>query len=112
VIVSEPTTLFLTVLFLILGEDMGFYLFDDHNGYRPAGLKPFAKSKGGHLHDDPNDLRVGTILEVESYLLELTAVEQGLMLQNLELATEALGLSSSRTTARRNGRGSRRSGSP
>src|SRR4029079_18904147 len=69
-----------------------FYLFDDHNGYRPAGLKPFAKSKGGHLHDDPHDLRVGTIQELESYLLELTAVEQGLMLQNLELATEALGL--------------------
>lgn len=92
VLVSEPTTLALTVLFLILGEEMGFYLFDDHNGYRPAGLKPFAKSKGGHLHDDPNDLRVGTILEFESYLLELTAVEQGLMLQNLELATEALGL--------------------
>jgi len=55
VLVSEPTTLALTVLFLILGEDMGFYLFDDHNGYRPAGLKPFAKSKGGHLHDDPID---------------------------------------------------------
>jgi len=92
VLVSELTTLALTVLFLILGEDLGFYLFDEQNGYRPAGLKPFAKSKGGHLYDDPNDLRVGTILEAESYFLELAAVEQGLMLQNLELATDALGL--------------------
>jgi hypothetical protein len=92
VLVSELTMLALTIIFLVLSEDMGFFLFDERNGYRPAGLKRFAKSKGGHLHNDPNDLRIGTILEFESYILELAAVEQGLMLQNLELATEALGL--------------------
>jgi hypothetical protein len=92
VLVSEVTTLMLTLLFLAFNEEMGFFIFDDRNGYRPAGLKPFARSKGGHLHDDPKDLRVGSIIELESYLMELMAVEQGLMLQNLELATEALGL--------------------
>ena len=92
VLVSESTALALTLLFLLLNEEMGYFLFDERARYRPAGLKPFARSRGGHLHDDPNDLRVGTILEFESYMMELLAVEQGLMLQQLELATEALGL--------------------
>ena len=50
------------------------------------------RSKGGRLHDDPNDFRVGSILDFESYIMELAGVEQGLMLQNMHLAVEALGL--------------------
>lgn len=94
VLVSELTRLALGVLFLIFSEEMGYFLYDERNGYRPAGLKAFAKSKGGHLHDDPNDLLVGTVLDLESYVMELAAVEQGLMLQNMQLAAEALGLGS------------------
>ena len=59
---------------------------------RPAGIDRFAKSKGGVLHDDVKDGRVGTIDELETYLLELCGFEQGLMIQNIALAAEALGL--------------------
>lgn len=92
VLVSDPTPFVFSLLFMLLGEGMAFCIFDERNGYRPAGLKPFMKSKGGHLHDDPNDYRVGSILDFESYIMELAAVEQGLMLQNIHLAVEALGL--------------------
>ena len=94
VLVSEVTGFALTLLFLVLGEEMGYFIYDERNGYKPAGLKPFARSKGGHLYDDPNDLRVGTIKDIESYVMELMGVEQGLMIQNMQLAAEALGLGS------------------
>jgi hypothetical protein len=92
VLVSELTTLALTLLFLLFDDEMGFFLYDERAGYRPAGLRRFAKSKGGHLYDDPKLLRVGTILDFESYVLELAGVEQGLMLQNMALVVEAAGL--------------------
>ena len=38
------------------------------------------------------DGRVGTIDEIETYNLEICGFEQGLMIQNLALATEAMGL--------------------
>lgn len=90
--VSELTALYLAILFVTLGEQLGFYYVDDRNWYRPAGLARFARSRGGHLHDDIPSGRVGTVSWVETYVQELAAVEQGLMLQNLMLATEALGL--------------------
>jgi hypothetical protein len=92
VIVSDPTPFVFSLMFMLFGEGMAFCLFDERNGYRPAGLKRFTRSKGGHLHDDPNDFRVATILDFESYIMELAGVEQGLMVQNMHLATEALGL--------------------
>jgi hypothetical protein len=92
VLVSELTTSALTLLFLALSEEMGYFVFDERNGYAPAGLKAFARSRGGHLYDDPNDLRSATLGQIESYVLELAAVEQGLMLQSMQLAVEALGL--------------------
>ena len=92
ILVSDPTPFVFSLLFMLLGEGMAFCIFDERNGYRPAGLKRFMRSKGGHLHDDPNDYRVGSILDFESYIMELAGVEQGLMLQNMHLAAEALGL--------------------
>jgi hypothetical protein len=93
--VSEVTGLYLTVLFAAVGEEFAYYFHDDKDPLlRPAGLGRFAKSKGGHLLDDVREGRVGTIDELETYILELCGVEQGLMIQNLLLATEALGLGS------------------
>jgi hypothetical protein len=92
VLISDVTPFVFSLLFFLLGEEMGFCLFDDRNRYRPAGVKRFRLSKGGHLHDDPNDFRVGSIIDFESYVMELAGVEQGLMLQNMQLAVEALGL--------------------
>jgi hypothetical protein len=91
--VTDVTALYLTIVFAIVGDEFAYFLHDDrHPLARAAGLKPFARSRGGHLHDDVHEGRVGTIDELETYLLELCAFEQGLMLQNIALATEVLGL--------------------
>ena len=91
--VTEVTALYLTIVFAALGDQFAYFFHDDRDWLtRAAGIGRFAKSKGGHLHDDVNDGRVGTIGEIETYLLELCGFEQGLMIQNMALATEALGL--------------------
>jgi hypothetical protein len=74
-------------------EELACCVVDERNGFRPAGIGRFTKSKGGHLHDDPRKGRyLLTIGYVESILGELAAIEQGGMLQNLALMGEALGL--------------------
>jgi len=91
--VTEVTALYLTILFAALGEQFAFFFHDDRDWLtRSAGIARFGLSKGGHLYDDVHDGRVGTIGEIETYLLEICGFEQGLMLQNVALATEALGL--------------------
>jgi len=91
--VTEVTALYLTILFAALGEEFAFFFHDDRDWLTsPAGIGRFARSKGGHLFDDVKSGRVGTIDEIETYLLELCGFEQGLMIQNIALATEALGL--------------------
>ena len=91
--VTEVTALYLTILFAALGDQFAFFFHDDRDWLtRPAGIASFGRSKGGHLFDDVHDGRVGTIDEIETYLLELCGFEQGLMIQNIALATEALGL--------------------
>jgi hypothetical protein len=91
--VTEVTALYLTILFAALGDQFAFFFHDDRDWLtRPAGVGRFARSKGGHLFDGVHQGRVGTIDEIETYLLELCGFEQGLMLQNVALATEALGL--------------------
>lgn len=91
--VTDVTALYLTILFAALGEEFAYFFHDDRDWLTAAaGIARFGRSKGGHLLDDVHDGRVGTIDEIETYLLELCAIEQGLMIQNIALATEALGL--------------------
>jgi hypothetical protein len=91
--VTDVTGLYMTILFAAVGEDFAFFFHDDKDRFlRAAGISRFGKSKGGHLHDDLKDGRVGTIDEIETYALEICGFEQGLMIQNIALATEALGL--------------------
>jgi hypothetical protein len=91
--VTDVTALYLTIVFAVMGEEFAYFFHDDRDWLtRAAGIARYGKSKGGHLHDSVNDGRVGTIDEMETYLLELCAFEQGLMIQNIQLATEALGL--------------------
>ena len=61
--------------------------------YQPAGLKKFAKSKGGHLDDDPLVGKAMPLGVGERVTAELLAVEQGMILQNLGLTCQAMGLS-------------------
>jgi hypothetical protein len=90
--IIETTALTLNALLELFGEDMGIFLRDERNWFRAAGVARFARSKGGHLHDDPHELRTASIQMMETSLLESMATEHGMVLQNLALMTEALGL--------------------
>lgn len=90
--VAELSAFYINVMLAAFSEPIGVYMLDDRNGYRPAGVACFAKSKGGHLDDDPRHEKVGTIGVLETWLLEFAAIEQGAMLQNLGLMAEALGI--------------------
>lgn len=96
---AEGTTYFLPVgsytyaaiNFIVdaLGEHNGFYVLDDRRLFLPAGLlQEFAKSNDGHLDDDPQN---GKAMPLS--IFERLAVEQGMILQNLGLACQAIGLS-------------------
>jgi len=90
--IIETTALTINALLELFGEDMAIFLRDERAWFRPAGVSRFARSKGGHLHDKPHDLRTATIQVMETALLESMATEHGMVLQNLALMTEALGL--------------------
>ena len=90
--IIETTALTIRALLELFSEDMGVFLRDERAWFRPAGVGRFARGKGGHLHDDPDDLRSATIQMAETALLESMATEQGMVLQNLALMAEALGL--------------------
>jgi hypothetical protein len=75
-----------------LNEDSRLFFVDDRATYRPAGLRGFSRRRGGHLEDD---LRLGRVVPIEAaerVVSEIVTVEVGMMLQNLGLACEALGI--------------------
>jgi hypothetical protein len=90
--VNDITAIYINTLLEYFTPEMGLFVRDEQNGFRPAGLASHARSGGGHLWDDPRDNRVVTVSELEASLVESVAVEQGMILQNLGLMTEALGL--------------------
>ena len=90
--INDLTFMYINGLLEILNEDTGVFIVDERNQFLPAGLKPFARSRGGHLHDNPHDGRLITIRHVEQFVTEFVTVEQGMMLQNLGLMAQALGL--------------------
>ena len=90
--VVELTALYINVLLSAFSSDFNYFVVDDRNGFRPAGIGRWARSKGGPLHDDPREGRFMTISFMESWLGELAAVELGGVVQNLGLMTQALGI--------------------
>jgi len=90
--VNELTFMYINGLLEILNECTGVYILDERAGFRPAGLAKFAKSKGGHLSDNPDEGKVATTALVERLVTEFVTVEQGMMLQNLGLMAQTLGL--------------------
>ncbi|HKU24844.1 MAG TPA: hypothetical protein VJQ54_05185, partial [Candidatus Sulfotelmatobacter sp.] len=90
--IIETTALTINALLELFSEPMGVFLRDERAWFRPAGIGRFARRKGGHLHDDPDELRSATIQMAETSLLESMATEHGMVLQNLALMAEALGL--------------------
>jgi hypothetical protein len=92
VLVNELSSLYINVLLTAFNEEFGYFLVDDRNGFQPAGVGRFARSQGGHLHDDPAAGRMLPIGALDAWICEFAAIEQGAMLQNLGLMTQALGL--------------------
>jgi hypothetical protein len=90
--VNDLTFMYVNGLLEILNETTGAFLLDERNNFRPAGLAKFARSRGGHLDDNPHHGRVATVRQVEQFVTEFVTSEQGMMLQNLGLMAEALGL--------------------
>jgi hypothetical protein len=90
--VNDLTLMYVNGLLEIFNETTGAFVLDERNAFRPAGLGRFARSRGGHLEDDPGRGRVATVRQVEQFVTEFVTVEQGMMLQNLGLMAEALGL--------------------
>ncbi len=90
--INDLTYLYINGMLELFNEETRFFVLDDRAGFRPAGLGRFARSKGGHLEDDPARERLATVQRVELIVLDLVAVEQGMMLQNLALMAEAMGL--------------------
>ena len=75
-----------------LNEHMQTFMVDERANFRPAGVGRFAKSKGGHLDDNPKSQRTLTIERLESILQMVLTIETGMMLQNLSLMAHGMGL--------------------
>jgi hypothetical protein len=90
--INDITHMYVNGLLEIFNEHTGAFVLDERNGFRPAGLAAFAKKRGGHLMDNPTAGRVITVRQLEQFVTEFVTVEQGMMLQNLGLMAQALGL--------------------
>jgi hypothetical protein len=90
--INDLTFMYINGLLEILNENTGAFILDERNSFRPAGLARYARSRGGHLEDDPNKFRVATVRQVEQFVTEFVTIEQGMLLQNLGLMAQALGL--------------------
>jgi hypothetical protein len=90
--VNELTRMYINGLLEIFNETTRAFVIDERAGFRPAGIARFGKSRGGHLLDDPREGRVLTIQQLEDLVAQFVTAEQGMMIQNLALMVQALGL--------------------
>ena len=90
--VNDLTLLYINGVLEILSKEDGAYIVDERAGFRPAGLKRFARSRGGWLIDDPKAQRSITIQQLETLVTEFVTIEQGMAMQNLGLMAQAMGL--------------------
>ncbi|MBS1787808.1 MAG: hypothetical protein JST85_08805 [Acidobacteria bacterium] len=90
--VNDLSFVHINGLLNIFGPTMGAYVLDERHNFRPAGLKQFARSNGGHLNDDPEAHEISTINFIETGTAELVAYEQGMMCQNMALMAQAMGI--------------------
>lgn len=90
--INDITGFYINAVLEAFDETMALFLVDERNNFQPAGIARFGHSKGGHLDDDFSGGRIGTIQAIETSLAEAAAVEQGMVLQNIALMAQALGL--------------------
>lgn len=51
--INDLTLLYINGLLEIFNGTTGAFILDERAGFRPAGIGKFARSRGGHLEDDP-----------------------------------------------------------
>jgi hypothetical protein len=90
--VNELSALYINIVLSAFDTEYAYFIVDERNRLQPAGIDRFARSRGGHLVDDLAAGRTTTVASVEAWLYEFAAIEQGAMLQNLGLMSQALGL--------------------
>lgn len=90
--VSDLTVLYINSLLEVLNEHNGMYPLDERRCFLPAGVKRFARRKGGHLVDDLRAERAITIQQLETLVTEFATAEAAMVVQNIGLMTQALGL--------------------
>lgn len=90
--VAELSQFYINVMLAAFSEEFAYFVVDERNGFKPAGLAKFARSRGGHLYDNPQAGRFGTAGMLEGWICEFSAIEQGGILQNLGLMSQALGV--------------------
>ncbi|TAK06487.1 hypothetical protein EPO44_05360 [bacterium] len=90
--INELTFMYINGLLEVFNETTGAFIVDERASFRPAGIGRFARSKGGHLKDDPKDGCIVTVQRLELMVSEVVTIEQGMMLQNLGLMAQAMGL--------------------
>jgi hypothetical protein len=90
--VEDFTLMYINALLEIFNEHNGIYPLDERACFRPAGIKRFAKSRGGHLVDDPSREHTITVQQLETLVTEFVTSEAGMIIQNLGLMTQAMGL--------------------
>jgi hypothetical protein len=90
--INELSFMYINGLLEVFNETTGAFLIDERASFRPAGLGRFARSKGGHLRDDPREGCIVTVQRLELMVSEVVTIEQGMMLQNLGLMAQAIGV--------------------
>jgi hypothetical protein len=90
--INELTGLYINAVLEAFDEEMALFIVDERNRFQPAGIGQFGRRRGGHLTDDPRSNRIATIQAIENAVLQGVAIEQGMLLQNLGLMTQAIGL--------------------
>jgi hypothetical protein len=90
--INELTFMYVNGLLEIFDEHTGAFVIDERANFRPAGIGRFAQSRGGHLIDNLALGRVLTVQRLELMVAEFVTIEQGMMLQNLALVAQAMGL--------------------
>ncbi|MFN8484000.1 MAG: hypothetical protein U0768_13260 [Anaerolineae bacterium] len=90
--IIENTEVYINALLEAFSPEMAYFVRDERNNFQPAGIARFGKTKGGHLDDAPRAGHTATVQAIESSLSQAGAIEEGMILQNLALMSQALGI--------------------
>ncbi|MGH7831180.1 MAG: hypothetical protein ACREP8_13505, partial [Candidatus Binatia bacterium] len=73
--INELTFMYINGLLEIFNKITGAFVIDERASFRPAGIGRFARSKGGHLRDDPKEGCIVTVQRLELMVSEVVTIE-------------------------------------